>query len=303
MEYNNIMVITMDKYSALYTIEGRKLGISIETYFKKKSFFQRITGRIDRKLNTFFSYFFWNEWKSKLSSIDTVILNSHVYSIPIVRYLNKRYPSIRIIIWYSNPVSKDTPIKFYKGLDCEIWSFDKKDCQKYHLRENNQFIDREMFNNLSNEIKYDLCFVGLDKGRLKQLLNLKSEFDKKNVSTYLYIVDSNKNSSDSYDYENRISYRELLDIEAKSRALLDIVQPEQKGQTLRPIEALFFKKKVVTNNVSILDAVFYNRENIFVLGIDNIENIEEFLKSEYEDLSYDVLEKYTVKGWIGNFFL
>lgn len=303
MKYNKIMVVTMDEYSALYTMEGKKLGVAVETYFKRKSFYQRIIGRIDRNLNTFFSYFFWNEWKNKLSSIDTVILNSHVYSIPIVRYLNKKYPSIRIIIWYSNPVLKDTPIRFYKELDCEIWSFDKDDCQKYNLKNNNQFIDREMFNNISNDIKYDLCFVGLDKGRLRQLLDLKCEFDEKNVSTYLYIVDSNKNSSDSYSYKNRISYIELLNIESKSKALLDIVQPDQKGQTLRPIEALFFKKKIITNNYSILESDFYNRENIFVLGRDNIESIEEFLKSDYEDISSDVLEKYTVKGWISNFFL
>lgn len=303
MEYSKIMVITMDEHSVLYTMEGRKLGVAIETYFKKKSFYQRIIGRIDRKLNTFFSYFFWNEWKRKLNSIDTVILNSHVYSIPIVRYINKKFPSIRIIVWYSNPVSKDTPIRFYKELDCEIWSFDKDDCQKYHLRSNNQFIDHEMFNNLSNEIKYDLSFVGLDKGRLRQLLDLKCKFNEKNISTYLYIVNSNKNSSDSYDYEDRISYKELLNIEANSRALLDIVQPEQKGQTLRPIEALFFKKKIITNNYSILEADFYSHKNVFILGKDNSNNIEEFLESGYEEIPTNILEKYTVKGWLNNFFL
>lgn len=303
MEYSKIMVITMDEHSVLYTMEGRKLGVAIETYFKKKSFYQRIIGRIDRKLNTFFSYFFWNEWKRRLNSIDTVILNSHVYSIPIVRYINKKFPSIRIIVWYSNPVSKDTPIRFYKELDCEIWSFDKDDCQKYHLRSNNQFIDHEMFNNLSNEIKYDLSFVGLDKGRLRQLLDLKCKFNEKNISTYLYIVNSNKNSSDSYDYEDRISYKELLNIEANSRALLDIVQPEQKGQTLRPIEALFFKKKIITNNYSILEADFYSHKNVFILGKDNSNNIEEFLESGYEEIPTNILEKYTVKGWLNNFFL
>ena len=95
----------------------------------------------------------------------------------------------------------------------------------------------------------------------------------------------------------------MLNIESNSRALLDIVQPEQRGQTLRPIEALFFKKKIVTNNYSILEADFYNRENIFILGKDNIQDIQEFLKSDYKDLSSDLLEKYTVKGWISNFFL
>lgn len=303
MEFNKIMIITMDENSALYTSEGRKLGIATETYFKRKSFYQRIMGRIDRNLNTFFSYFFWDKWKKNLNDIDTVILNSHIYSLPIVRYLNKKFPDIRIIIWYSNPVSKDTPINSYEKFNCEIWSFDKDDCQKYDLRENNQFIDHEMFNNLNNEIKYDLCFIGLDKGRLSQLLDLKTKFDERDISTYLYIVNSNKNSSDSYNYENRISYKELLNIESNSRALLDIVQPEQRGQTLRPIEALFFKKKIVTNNYSILEADFYNRENIFILGKDNIQDIQEFLKSDYKDLSSDLLEKYTVKGWISNFFL
>lgn len=303
MDYSKIMIITLDEQSVLYTLEGEKMGIATETYFKRKSFFQKIVGRIDRKFNTFFSYIFWKEWKNKFDKIDTVILNSHIYSIPVIRFLNRKYPYIRVIIWYSNPISKDTPIEFYQKFNCELWSFDKDDCQKYNLQENNQFIDREMFKNLNNDVEYDLCFIGLDKGRLDQLCSLKEKFSERNLSTYLYIVDSNKNSRNFYNYQNRISYEELLQIESKSKALLDIVQFGQRGQTLRPIEALFLKKKIVTNNYSIVQEDFYNPENIFVLEKDNIENLERFLNSNYKEFSSEVLEKYTVKGWISNFFL
>ncbi len=48
------------------------------------------------------------------------------FSKSVIKYVNKYYPHVRIIIWYSNPVSVDTPIDFFDGLNCEIWSFDKK---------------------------------------------------------------------------------------------------------------------------------------------------------------------------------
>lgn len=256
MDYNKIMIVTLDENSVLFSREGQSLGVRIERYFSKKTILQRFFSRIDRSVGTMFSYFFWEKWKEELRSIEVVILNSHTYSKPLIKYLNRFFPEIRVIIWYSNPISKDTPLKVFKELNCEIWSFDKEDCQKYHLRENNQFIDREMFNYLSNEIEYDLCFVGLDKGRLEQLLDLEAMFNKKEISTYLYIVDSNKNSSNSYSYKNRISYSELLSIESKSKALLDIVQLDQKGQTLRPIEALFLRKRSLPIIIRFLKLIF-----------------------------------------------
>lgn len=45
-----------------------------------------------------------------------------------------------------------------------------------------------------------------------------------------------------------ISYQENLDNIRKSKCIVDVVQKGQIGLTLRPLESLFFKKKLLTNN-------------------------------------------------------
>ncbi len=73
------------------------------------------------------------------------------FSKSVIKYVNKHYPHVRIIIWYSNPVSVDTPIDFFDGLNCEIWSFDKKDVEEFSLNYNNQFIDTSKLKITSHE--------------------------------------------------------------------------------------------------------------------------------------------------------
>ena len=72
---------------------------------------------------------------------------------------------------------------------------------------------------------------------------------------------------------------------------------------MRCIEALFMKKKIITNNRAIVQYDFYNKNNILLLNMDqiSIENIKKFLSLPYVDIDYKITQKYEFTQWLKNF--
>ena len=67
---------------------------------------------------------------------------------------------------------------------------------------------------------------------------------------------------------------------------------------MRVMEAIFFKKKLITNNKEILNAEFYNVSNYFVLGYDNLSDLRKWLDIPYNNINIEQYqEKYSVKKW------
>ncbi|MDK2934960.1 MAG: hypothetical protein PWP27_2770 [Clostridiales bacterium] len=197
----------------------------------------------------------------------------------MVKFIRRKNPDVRIIVWYWNPVDKCVGLDQFSDVDCEIWSFDEEDCARYGLKYNTQYY----FNNVSLKTiqdKFDVFFVGGDKGRIKDLVDIKQKFDNLGISSYFHITPTGRKHEVYKEiYKERISYTKVLDYISESKAILDYISEKQSGLTLRPLEALFFRKKLITNDKTIVNRDFYRKENIFILGKDDIENLPQFLNT------------------------
>ena len=98
--------------------------------------------------------------------------------------------------------------------------------------------------------------------------------------------------------EKCIPYKTIIQEECKCRVILDIVQEHQNGMTWRPLEALFYGKKLITNYPNIQEAKFYSKNNIFVLGEQSTGDIKEFIKKDMELVPEEIVEEYTFSGWL-----
>jgi len=148
---------------------------------------------------------------------------------------------------------------------------------------------------------YDVIFLGANKGRKAALENLQNKMNDNNISTYFHIVDKSILDNNNNVIYPPLDYSDYLELISKSRAILDYVQEGQNGLTLRPMESIFFRKKLITNDRSIRTNDFYHPNNIFIIGIDKFENLEEFIKTPYTSLSSNIVEKYDVMKWIERF--
>lgn len=100
---------------------------------------------------------------------------------------------------------------------------------------------------------------------------------------------------------SKIDYKEILNYINKSKCLIDIVQNGQCGLSWRALEAMFYRKKLITNFKDIKEYDFYKKDNIFIIGEDDLNNIKNFVNTGYVDIPENIIKKYTIDGWIENF--
>ena len=83
-----------------------------------------------------------------------------------------------------------------------------------------------------------------------------------------------------------------------SRSITEIVISGQEGLTLRVMESIFLKKKLITNNLEIRNKNIYNPNNIFILGEDNIKDLPSFLKKPYQEIDNKIIDSYIYSNWL-----
>ncbi len=246
-----------------------------------------------------------NKWTEEIENSDEIIVFDTGNAVELIRWIKKRAPGKRVILWYWNPVVNSIPVEKAVLSGAELWSFDPNDCKKYGLRYNSQYYMRENLLDPDEERKEpkDVFYVGKDKGRSETLYSLKQVFDANGITYNFHLVQYNKQGSSPYfEYKELLKYHEVLQNIASSKAIIDLVSEEQSGLTIRPIEALLYKKKLITDMKGISAFKIYNPKNVFILGADNIEDLPDFIHSPFDEKDYDSLcEFYLMEAWLERF--
>ena len=237
----------------------------------------------------------------ELCSYSQIILFDDYPDLQLIKYINKYCPNTRIKLWFWNV--PDYSISQY-GKYCEIYCFDYEFCKSHNVKYLRQFyFEEEAKKILKEPITYDAIYVGADNKLKKILETLIDDFEQCDINYNIkLVVDRNSGmllNKNGLEYLKKpLDYCDVLKISAKSKAIIEIVLPNQMGLTWRTLEALFLKKKLITNNKEITTYDFYNRDNIFIYGIDSISDLKRFINSPYIELDESILEKYRFSTWI-----
>lgn len=155
---------------------------------------------------------------------------------------------------------------------------------------------------------FDVFFVGQLKGREKILSQLIPSFNDNGISYRLHLVAGRHEKAeidpclkDSVK-DCFMSYSDTLDHINRSRCLLDLSQDGQQGLTLRPFEAMMYRKKLITNNPPIKNEPFYNPDNILVIGDpDDKRTFAQFVTATpYTPIAPELEQPYLIRPWLDN---
>ena len=281
----------MNKYIYL-KLDGKSLIFQYikEANIQKYYNCDNVMLRICRKLNILNS-FFYNSWKNDIGQYDVVILGENGYSKSISRYIRKKNKKCKIVMYFWNKINGAYSKHLQdKNID-EFWTFDKEDAKKYNIKYNSQFYTKNI-QLKSKPQEFDILFLGRAKNRKNEIIELKNKLEQQNLKCNFIVIEDEK------DY---IEYDKYLDLISKSKCILDYNQKGQTGLTLRPMEALFFNKKLITNNKDIKNYNFYNSKNIFILGENKMEEVDKFLNTPSEKIHEDILNNYDFNSWVEKF--
>lgn len=258
---------------------------------------------------------YWlGDWKNNLEKYDEILIEDSIFDYTPLEFIRSITPQSRLVCCFRNrvkaPISHCVilrhPKKLRKQFGCELWTYNQEDCDKYSMIKYNQFhlIPEEIIaKNLP--IIYDTYFIGKDKQRIGKLMELKKKMDSIGLTSKIEVIaDSNR----LYSEEEKlllvppISYDEVLYNVLQSRCVIDIVVDVNYGMTYRCLEAAVLGKKLITNYAKIKEADFYNRNNIFIWGIDCEAELKEFVLLPFDDSVMDGLEVHSFQYFCKQIF-
>ncbi len=192
--------------------------------------------------------------------------------------------------WSSDDGCIERSIRYLKSRNFKIYSFDACDSRRYQIvRMKN--VNRKVFCS-EDSILYDFYFAGYVKKRRTSIDALKTTLEEKGFRTHFILVEKN---------EDYVSNMENIRKSAEARCIVDILSPGQSGLSLRPFDAIFLKKKLITNCFEIEKMDFYRPSNIYIIRDFKLEGLEEFMQTPYQDVEAEIVEQYEVNKWIRYF--
>ncbi len=271
----------------------KNYGFEIHIPYKDTNFLFRLMREVWYKLN-FPRKDFWYNKELKCLKAKIIIVYDPLVKPELMTWLKQRYPNTRIILSYENRAdSTIRPDSVDENI--EKWSYDKDDCCQYNMKYvSPMYFDIYGFDSRNGEKKYDVLYLGRDKGRLKEILSYQNAFEARGLVTYFHIcADRSYMTYKNKIYKPVITYKEYLKILNNSRTILNIARQDQKAVTQREMEAIFFNIKCITTNKGIKDFEQYHRSRYFILGEDDISKINSFIESDFLPVDNHTLNKYT----------
>lgn len=249
---------------------------------------------------------FYEDWKNLDDEYDCVICEDCTVDSAIIKFLRKKFSKAELIYWFRNSLgtidyvaAKERNLCIARNYD-RVLSFDKSDCEKYGFNyiENCYSIDKTIQN---HSIDFDMIFLGTDKSRYDLLMSIIKRTEELNWNNFIRIYSYTRKKT-KYITHSFMDYREYLEVLVRSRAVLDIVDESyQNGYSLRVFEALFYKKKLITNHQMIKKEPFYNSNNIFIFNandFNSLGDLDKFLDKPYKDIPQKLLQPYNFENWI-----
>jgi hypothetical protein len=154
-----------------------------------------------------------------------------------IEWIHRKDPECRIILSYENRADKTIRPDATPSY-VEKWSYDKDDCRDYQMKWSAPSFFAEYKREQKDNPRYDVLYLGRDKGRANQLFDLQKKLEEKELKTYFHIcADRQYLRFKKRFYKPVLCYDEYLELLVDSKAVLNIVPDGQTSVTQRELEA------------------------------------------------------------------
>ena len=195
----------------------------------------------------------------------------YLYEFGFFEYLRKHYTDCKIVCFLQDLVktiiidNKDYKLLF-STFDLSI-SFDHNDCINYNLIYHQLIFSNYQIILKDNCRSSDIYFVGKAKDRLPEIIAIFEILRAFGLNCEFYLVEvdiDNQVYQNEIHYISSMPYLENLQNIKSSKCLLEIMQHGGRGYTQRMCEAIIYDKKMITNNIEVENAPFFNEKYISV---------------------------------------
>ena len=220
-----------------------------------------------------------------------------------IKKIRKEFPKCKLVYMFTNIVNisgardNDFVEKLNKFYDV-VYAFDPVDGKKYNFKYSPLIYS---YNKLNVSSEEKVFYVGRAKDRYEMLLKSYEKLKQIGINRKFYISDVKSEArkyEEEIEYNRYISYDECLKNIQESTCLLDIIQGNSTGFTIKTCEAVFYDKLLITTNKNVINAPFYNKKYILIIESANDINIDFFKNAGKVKYSKKGKEYFSVETYL-----
>lgn len=253
---------------------------------------------------------FLDDWKKRIGKYGLVVIFDFDFRPALLRWLKWKDPEMKRVVWLWNVFDDVTR---YTKEECElVCTFDDEFARRTGFAHIDNFHFPKLFARIESSdrpqgIKSDVAYVGANKSRFVELHEIAEELQSRGITYDFVVTDTNEDRSSVRDDGIKVSsefvgYESYLDGIMDSRSILELVKEGQSSSTLRVLEAAYFGKKLITNNENIKKSDLYKREDVFLIGEDDWNELSSFLDSPFAPIEESILNRYSFENWISGIY-
>lgn len=256
-------------------------------------------------------------YKKELASINAefdyvFVVNGQTLSKQTLSGWRQQFPSAKFILYmwdsFSNRQQTVENLEFFDS----VFSFDKNDAQEFGVHFRPLFFSKGFETTEQVTPEFDISFIGTahtDRFSIVQKIDRQLGVSVKKywylflqakwVYWFYRLTNTSFRCAKRSDFQfDSISKAEVQRVFNRSKVVLDIEHPHQTGLTMRTLETLGARKKLVTTNSSVKSYDFYNEENIYVIDRAEPSIPMAFFEEPYKHVEPQIYRKYSLVGWV-----
>ena len=241
-----------------------------------------------------------------------LVINGQTLSTKLLKLLRESFPKAKLILYMWDSIeNRPGMIKNLHYFDAML-SFDPMSVRTHGMQLRPLFFGKGFQGQSSDVSDYDLSFIGtIHSDRYAVINSLRKNMpDFLKAYWYLYLkapwvyhafrigkpaMRSARKAEFSFTPLDKYFVQSIF---SRSKAVVDIEHPKQRGLTIRTLETFGSHKKLVTTNSHVKEVDFYNSNNIFVIDRESPVITADFLAAPYIKPSQELYKKYTIEGWL-----
>lgn len=321
LKNKRILFIALQGYSQGIRQKMEELGARVD-YFNDKpndGFICKACGRFNVKP---YEYVLDKYYRR---IIDSVKENDYDYIFTIrgeytplksVKLLKQTFPKAKLILYMWDSLRNNKAVVNRWNAYDQVYTFDRMDYLKH--KDEIDFLPLYYYDDYvpaEKQVcsKYDIAFIGTgEEDRVRIINEVRKQCRSKGKKMYSFVFLPHKlvflyNKLLNKNYKNvsmksihfkKMPFEEVYEIYNSAKCVIDIESSKQSGLTMRTIEMIGLRKKLITTNKDIVNYDFYHEDNICVVDRDNFVLNEAFLERPYHELDEAIYFKYSLSNWI-----
>jgi hypothetical protein len=234
-----------------------------------------------------------------------VVIKGTGLRVSFLQALREVLPSAEFILYQWDSLNRLAGIEERLPLFDRVLTFDRKDAtERPSLQFRPLFFRESAPLDLPQDI--DVSFVGwLHSDRLASVRRMQAEAQAKGMTTYVYLFTGwftwlklALRGEAANVHTRTLPYAEMVRINARSRCVYDLPHALQTGMTMRTVETLGAKRKLITTATDIIHYDFYLPDNIRVIRAETPSLDVEFVRRPPTAVPAQVLHRYSLDAWL-----